>query len=167
MIDMDRLASFPPEEEEQKLGLENALNEWDPATEIPVLAALAHPCRLQLVWLLLAAPGKYNVGKLAELLGVEQSTVSHHLDVLYHDGLLLCRRGKREQQAAHSRYYLVDRNRILDQLSHFATWLTCLSLSTPLGVPIDADEIRARVAVGAATRSERRNERRKIRRELE
>ena len=58
-------------------------------------------------------PGVYNVTKLGEELGVPQTTVSHHLKVLYNAGLL------RNKKLCRDVYYWIDRNAfagVLDDL---------------------------------------------------
>lgn len=55
-----------------------------------ILGVLSHPTRLHLV--LLVAQGETHVTRLAELLGVSQSNVSHHLSLLRNLGLVSDRR---------------------------------------------------------------------------
>jgi DNA-binding transcriptional ArsR family regulator len=53
------------------------------------LKALADPARVKLMSLLLSAPsGEQNSGALAELVGLTESTVSHHLTQLRKAGLV-------------------------------------------------------------------------------
>ncbi|MQA16367.1 MAG: metalloregulator ArsR/SmtB family transcription factor [Pseudonocardiaceae bacterium] len=69
---------------------EAALNRDDAQRLAQVLRALADPGRLQLVSLLLAAPGgEVCVADLVQALQLSQPTVSHHLRVLHDAGLLL------------------------------------------------------------------------------
>ncbi|MGQ0573979.1 MAG: metalloregulator ArsR/SmtB family transcription factor [Pseudonocardia sp.] len=69
-----------------------------------VLKALADPTRLQLISLLLAAPGgEVCVGDLVPGLRLSQPTVSHHLRVLSDAGLL-----RREQRGSWAWYSVVD-----------------------------------------------------------
>ncbi len=55
-----------------------------------ILGVLSHPTRLHLV--LLVAQGETHVSRLAELLEVSQSNVSHHLGLLRNLGLVTDRR---------------------------------------------------------------------------
>jgi ArsR family transcriptional regulator len=69
-----------------------------------VLKALADPARLQLMSLLLAAPGgEVCVADLVPALELSQPTVSHHLRVLHDAGLL-----RRERRASWVWYSVVD-----------------------------------------------------------
>lgn len=69
-----------------------------------VLKALADPGRLQLVSLLLAAPGReVCVADLVEALQLAQPTVSHHLRVLHDAGLL-----HRERRGSWAWYSVAD-----------------------------------------------------------
>ena len=64
------------------------------------LKALADPTRLQIVSCLFA--GTKNVGDLAEALGDEIVTISHHLGVLRHAGLVQAhKRGRFVEYALH------------------------------------------------------------------
>lgn len=66
-----------------------ALDRGDAERLARVLKALADPARLQLVSLLLAAPGgEVCVADLVGALQLSQPTVSHHLRVLHDAGLL-------------------------------------------------------------------------------
>lgn len=68
---------------------ESVLHRSDAERLALVLKALADPGRLQLVSLLLAAPGgEVCVADLVHGLQLSQPTVSHHLRVLYDAGLL-------------------------------------------------------------------------------
>ncbi len=60
------------------------------ADAITALRALADQTRIQVARLLVE--GAFNVGEIQEVLGLGQSTVSHHLKVLSDAGLLQCRR---------------------------------------------------------------------------
>jgi ArsR family transcriptional regulator len=56
-------------------------------------AALGHEMRLEIVRQLLAAhPEGLVAGELQQELGIPASTLSHHLDALYHEGLVEQRR---------------------------------------------------------------------------
>jgi ArsR family transcriptional regulator len=69
-----------------------------------VLKALADPTRLQLMSLVLAAPGgEVCVGDLVPALRLSQPTVSHHLRVLHEAGLL-----RRDQRGSWVWYSVVD-----------------------------------------------------------
>jgi ArsR family transcriptional regulator, arsenate/arsenite/antimonite-responsive transcriptional repressor len=58
-----------------------------------MLAALGTEPRLRIVRLLLAAhPEGLVVGEIATELGIPSSTLSHHLDKLKHEGLVIVRR---------------------------------------------------------------------------
>lgn len=60
------------------------------------LRAVADPTRLQLLSLILGAEeGRATVGQLAEVLGVSQPTVTHHVKILVEDGLLMREREKK------------------------------------------------------------------------
>jgi DNA-binding transcriptional ArsR family regulator len=64
---------------------------WKPEDCAETLKALADPIRLRIIDLL--RRGAKNVGDLAEALDATIVTVSHHLGVLYHAGIV--RRSKR------------------------------------------------------------------------
>jgi ArsR family transcriptional regulator, arsenate/arsenite/antimonite-responsive transcriptional repressor len=67
------------------------------------IGVLADPARLQLLSLLAAEPGgEACVCDLIEPLGLSQPTVSHHLKVLHHAGLV-----EREQRGRWAYYRLV------------------------------------------------------------
>lgn len=54
------------------------------------LRAVADPTRIQLLGLVLASPdGETTVGSLANALGLRQPTVTHHLNILVDDGIVL------------------------------------------------------------------------------
>ncbi|WP_157691396.1 ArsR/SmtB family transcription factor [Brevibacterium sandarakinum] len=60
------------------------------------LRAVADPTRLQLLSLILGAEeGRATVGQLAEVLGVSQPTITHHVKILVEDGLLMREREKK------------------------------------------------------------------------
>ena len=87
-----------------------ALNRVDAQRLAQVLKALADPGRLQLVSLLLAAPGgEVCVADLVEALQLSQPTVSHHLRVLHDAGLL-----RRERRGSWVWYSVADER--LDEL---------------------------------------------------
>ena len=73
-----------------------------------LLAALAHPIRLQIVDGLLA--GHADVGTMVECLGHPQALISRHLKVLRDAGLVLAVRDGRR------RYYRVSRPEVADVL---------------------------------------------------
>lgn len=73
-----------------------------------LLAALAHPIRLQIVDGLLA--GHSDVGSIVECLGHPQALVSRHLKVLRDAGVVLAVRDGRR------RYYRVSRPEVADIL---------------------------------------------------
>ena len=53
------------------------------------LRAVADPTRLQLLSMILGSPlGESLVGELADELGLTQPTVSHHMRIMFGDGLL-------------------------------------------------------------------------------
>ena len=54
--------------------------------EVEILKALANEARLMIVDLL--DEKEYSVGELTELLELNQSTVSKHLSILYHAGIV-------------------------------------------------------------------------------
>jgi len=69
-----------------------------------ILRALAHPARIAILDYL--DEGKQlNVKEIHELLGIEQSTASHHLGILKDKGILLSRR-----EGKNTFYYLKDEN---------------------------------------------------------
>jgi ArsR family transcriptional regulator len=81
-----------------------ALSRTDADRLARVLKALADPGRLQLVSLLLAAPGgEVCVADLVEGLALSQPTVSHHLRVLHEAGLL-----RRERRGSWVWYSVAD-----------------------------------------------------------
>lgn len=73
-----------------------------------LLAALAHPIRLQIVDGLLA--GRSDVGSMVACLGHPQALVSRHLKVLRDAGVVLAVRDGRR------RYYRVSRSEVADIL---------------------------------------------------
>jgi DNA-binding transcriptional ArsR family regulator len=84
------------------------------------LKALGDPSRLailELLPLLQQAPteeecqGVYNVSELAEELEIPQSTVSHHLKVLFHSGLV------RSEKMCRDVYYWVDQSVLEDVMA--------------------------------------------------
>lgn len=54
--------------------------------------ALGHEVRLQILHLLRKAPEGLVVGEIQQEVGVPASTLSHHLEVLLHEGLIRQRR---------------------------------------------------------------------------
>lgn len=54
--------------------------------------ALGHEVRLEILRLLRKAPDGMVVGELQQAVGVPASTLSHHLEVLLHEGLIRQRR---------------------------------------------------------------------------
>jgi ArsR family transcriptional regulator, arsenate/arsenite/antimonite-responsive transcriptional repressor len=54
--------------------------------EVGILKALANEARLMIVDVL--DEKEYSVGELTELLKLDQSTVSKHLSILYHAGIV-------------------------------------------------------------------------------
>lgn len=81
-----------------------ALSRVDADRLARVLKALADPGRLQLVSLLLAAPGgEVCVADLVNALRLSQPTVSHHLRVLHDAGLL-----RRERRGSWAWYSVAD-----------------------------------------------------------
>ncbi|MGD7705326.1 ArsR/SmtB family transcription factor [Microlunatus sp. Y2014] len=87
----------------------------------PAAEALAHtlklvadPTRLQLLSMIDGSPGgEVTVGELAEHLGLRQPTISHHLRMLFEDGLL-----EREPRGRHVWYWIAAdrREAIVDLL---------------------------------------------------
>ncbi len=69
-----------------------------------ILRALAHPARIAIVDYL-DRRKQLNVKEIHELLGIEQSTASHHLGILKDKGILLSRR-----EGKNTFYYLRDEN---------------------------------------------------------
>lgn len=67
------------------------------------LRAVADPTRIQLLSMILGSPrGESLVGELAEGLGLTQPTVSHHMRIMFDDGLLT-----REQRGRQVWYSIV------------------------------------------------------------
>jgi ArsR family transcriptional regulator len=84
-----------------------------------VFKALGDPVRLGILRLLPDTDdcccAVYNVSELAEELGVSQPTVSHHLKILKHAGIVHCSRMCRDV------YYWIDRPVLEATLEHFGT----------------------------------------------
>lgn len=80
-----------------------ALSTGEAAETAEVFKALAHPHRVQLVNLLAQTEHPVCVADICAVLGLAQSTASHHLKLLVGAGLL-----RREQQGIWA-YYSVDR----------------------------------------------------------
>lgn len=81
-----------------------------------ILKALAHPVRIEILNYL--DEGKQlNVKEIHELLGIEQSSASHHLGILKDKGILLSRR-----EGKNTYYYLRDKNfgKLIDCLGECA-----------------------------------------------
>lgn len=64
------------------------LPEQEAATYAEWFASLAEPTRVRLLHIVATAPGGITVGALAELLGISQSTCSHHVRKLADIGFL-------------------------------------------------------------------------------
>jgi ArsR family transcriptional regulator len=79
-----------------------------------VAKALGDPVRLQLVDVLRKHAGKVCVCELTPLFDVGQSTVSHHLKVLRHAGVV-----DSERQGLWAYYYVIP-----GALEEFSAWLT-------------------------------------------
>ena len=68
------------------------LAEQEAATYAEWFAALAEPTRVRLLHVVATTPGGITVGALTELLGISQSTCSHHVRKLADVGFLLLRK---------------------------------------------------------------------------
>ena len=82
-----------------------------------VFKALGDPLRLGILRLLPdsdCCSAVYNVSELAEELGVSQPTVSHHLKLLKHAGVVRCSRMCRDV------YYWIDREALDAALREFS-----------------------------------------------
>jgi ArsR family transcriptional regulator len=80
------------------------------------LKAMADPTRLRILKLLPPTDTcelVYNVSELAEELQIPQPTVSHHLKVLYNEGLVKCRKMCRDV------YYWIDQDCVEKTLKQF------------------------------------------------
>ncbi len=81
-----------------------------------ILKALAHPIRISILDYLDEGK-KLNVKEIHELLGIEQSTTSHHLGILKDKGVLSSKR-----EGKNTYYYIKDENlsKIIECLSKCA-----------------------------------------------
>jgi ArsR family transcriptional regulator len=71
------------------------------------LRLVADPTRLQLLSMINGSPGQeVTVGELTRYLGLRQPTISHHLRLMYEDGLL-----DREQRGRHVWYSIAKDRR--------------------------------------------------------
>jgi ArsR family transcriptional regulator, arsenate/arsenite/antimonite-responsive transcriptional repressor len=71
------------------------------------LRLVADPTRLQLLSMINGSPGQeVTVGELTQYLGLRQPTISHHLRLMYEDGLL-----DREQRGRHVWYSIAEDRR--------------------------------------------------------
>ena len=82
-----------------------------------MLKAISHPMRLAILGYL-SDGNKLNVTEIHELLGIEQSTASHHLGILKDKGILAS-----ERQGKNSHYYLKRKN--LSQLVSCISQCAC------------------------------------------
>lgn len=69
-----------------------------------MLKAISHPMRLAILGYL-SDGTRLNVTEIHELLGIEQSTASHHLGILKDKGILVS-----ERQGKNTHYYLKRKN---------------------------------------------------------
>ncbi len=85
-------------------------------TAANMLKAMAHPVRIQILSIL-EEKNRQNVTQIHEELGIEQSSVSHHLGILRDKGVL-----KMERKGKHAYYYLKHEtlSRIIDCISKCA-----------------------------------------------
>ncbi len=83
--------------------LEHRLTSMTSAGSLPSLSVAADPTRARILQLIHAAPDRRAlVGKLAEVLGLRQPTVSHHMAALHDEGLVLRERdGRRVWYSIH------------------------------------------------------------------
>ncbi|MDP9143505.1 MAG: metalloregulator ArsR/SmtB family transcription factor, partial [Actinomycetota bacterium] len=89
--------------------------EREQAEQMAAIArALADPVRLQLVDVLRKHAGKVCVCELVPLFDLSQPTVSHHLKVLRHAGLV-----DSERRGLWAYYYVIP-----DALEELAAWLS-------------------------------------------
>ena len=71
------------------------------------LRLVADPTRLQLLSMINGSPGQeVTVGELTQHLGLRQPTISHHLRLMYEDGLL-----DRDQRGRHVWYSIAEDRR--------------------------------------------------------
>lgn len=82
-----------------------------------VLKSLAHPMRIAILNLLEGGK-KLTVTEIHELLGIEQSTTSHHLGILKDKGVLCSKR-----EGKNTYYFL--KNNILSQVVECVNRCTC------------------------------------------
>ncbi len=82
-----------------------------------MLKAISHPMRLAILGHL-SDGNKLNVTEIHELLGIEQSTASHHLGILKDKGILASSR-----QGKHTQYYMKRKN--LSKLVHCISECAC------------------------------------------
>jgi len=82
-----------------------------------MLKAISHPMRLAILGYL-SDGNKLNVTEIHEMLGIEQSTASHHLGILKDKGILAS-----ERQGKHTHYYLKHKN--LSQLVSCISQCAC------------------------------------------
>lgn len=82
-----------------------------------MLKAISHPTRLAILGYL-SDGNKLNVTEIHELLGIEQSSASHHLGILKDKGVLAS-----ERQGKNTHYYLRRKN--LSQLVLCISECTC------------------------------------------
>jgi Predicted transcriptional regulators len=88
----------------------------EPIDDVAKLAkALGHPIRVCILDMLLAK--RRFCGDLVALLGLAQSTVSHHLKILRESGLVLA------QEQGTWVCYEVNRQRLYDLRNHLDRWL--------------------------------------------
>ena len=62
---------------------------------VEAFKALAHPTRLQVVFVLVRADREVSVGEIQEAVGVPGPTLYHHLDLLRRAGLIESRKEER------------------------------------------------------------------------
>jgi DNA-binding HxlR family transcriptional regulator len=99
-----------------------------PAKLIDLLKALADESRLSLLRML--HEGEYNVGDLANKIGLGEPTVSHHLSRLRAVGLVTLR------MAGSQRYYRINET----GLAHFKALAAEIEQPPPTPAAVDADE---------------------------
>jgi len=82
-----------------------------------MLKAISHPMRLAIL-AYLGEGKRLNVTEIHELLGIEQSTASHHLGILKDKGILAS-----ERQGKNTHYYMKHKN--LSQLVSCISQCAC------------------------------------------
>jgi DNA-binding transcriptional ArsR family regulator len=104
--------------------------------------ALGEPARVRMIETL--SRGKNTVGQVATLLGMQQSTASKHLQVLYHAGLV------QRQRAASTVIYSLTSRDVLTCCRYLGNRELTRRRSRPAGTRGRMDPRRARTAIDSA-----------------